>query len=45
MVAVFYVEDKWEPDKEAEADLVFGTMDKEYPADNYLMNTAGSCMS
>jgi sulfate adenylyltransferase len=38
MLAVLNVEDKWEPDRQAEAQKVFGTTDTTHPAANYLMN-------
>ncbi|MDH3225086.1 MAG: bifunctional sulfate adenylyltransferase/adenylylsulfate kinase [Gemmatimonadota bacterium] len=42
MLAVLTVEDKWQPDKEAEALGVFGTTNTEHPGVNYLMNQAGN---
>ncbi len=42
MLAVLNVEDVWEPDKNEEAEKVFGTTNPEHPAVNYLMKTAGS---
>ena len=38
MLAVVHVEDMWEPDRQQEADKVFGTNDTTHPAVNYLMN-------
>lgn len=38
MLAVLTVEDKWEPDRMAEAQLVFGTTDTRHPTVNYLQN-------
>lgn len=37
-----HVEDMWEPDKEREAELVFGSSNPEHPAVRYLINTARS---
>ena len=42
MVAVLTVADVWEPDKNDEADKVFGTTNAEHPAVGYLMKTAGT---
>lgn len=42
LVAVMTVESKWTPDKEREAQEVFGTLDKKHPAVAYLFNQAGS---
>jgi len=42
MIAVLTVGDVWEPDKNAEAEKVFGSANNEHPAVNYLFNTAGS---
>ncbi len=41
MLAVLTVESIWKPDKEAEAEKVFGTKDRKHPAVNYLFNEAG----
>ncbi len=41
IVAVLNLEDKWTPDKTAEANSVFGTEDTKHPAINYMMNIAG----
>jgi sulfate adenylyltransferase len=38
MLAVIHVEDKWEADRKAEAESVYGTVSTEHPAVNYLMN-------
>jgi len=40
MLAVVTVSDVWQPDKNAEAESVFGTTNEEHPAVAYLMNTA-----
>ncbi len=42
MLAVLTVEDKWQPDKMAEAQGVFGTTNTEHPGVDYLMNQAGN---
>ncbi|NNF27143.1 MAG: bifunctional sulfate adenylyltransferase/adenylylsulfate kinase [Gemmatimonadetes bacterium] len=42
MLAVLTVRDKWQPDKAAEADQVFGTTSTEHPGVAYLMNRAGN---
>jgi len=42
MLAVLTVGDIWEPDKKAEAEMVFGTTNPEHPAVRYLFNVAGS---
>ena len=42
MLAVLTVRDKWQPDKAAEAQQVFGTTNVEHPGVAYLMNRAGS---
>ena len=36
------VEDRWQPDKRAEALAVFGTDDQAHPAVRYLLDHAGS---
>ena len=41
LVATMAVEDKWAPDKQAEAVAAFGTNDHAHPAVHYLMNVAG----
>ncbi len=38
MLAVVHAEDIWEPNREQEAEQVFGTKDTTHPAVNYLMN-------
>src|SRR4029079_11641846 len=38
MLAVIRAEDIWEPNREQEAEQVFGTKDTGHPAVNYLMN-------
>ena len=40
MLAVLHIEDVWRPDREREAELVFGTTNPEHPAVDYLMNTS-----
>ena len=40
-LAVMTIEDIWEPDKQAEAEGVFGSADPAHPAVNYLFNQAG----
>ena len=42
MLAVLAVDDVWEPDKNDEAEKVFGSTNAEHPAVDYLMKTAGS---
>ncbi len=42
MLGALTVSDVWQPDKEDEAQKVFGTTNPEHPAVGYLMNTAGS---
>jgi len=42
LIATLEVSDVWQPDKAAEAQLVFGTTDDTHPAVNYLFNQAGS---
>jgi len=37
-IAIMTVSDKWTPDKENEAELVYGTQDIGHPAVNYLLN-------
>ena len=41
MLAVLNVEDVWTPDREAEAELVFGTTNREHPGVNELLNGSG----
>ncbi|MDX1620780.1 MAG: bifunctional sulfate adenylyltransferase/adenylylsulfate kinase [Nitriliruptorales bacterium] len=41
MLAAIHVEDVWRPDKQREAELVFGTANPEHPAVDYLLNIAG----
>lgn len=41
MPAVITVESKWKPDKNKEAENVYGTLDTEHPGVEYLMNTVG----
>jgi sulfate adenylyltransferase len=38
MLAVLHVEDVWQPDREAEANLVFGTASKVHPGADYLLS-------
>jgi sulfate adenylyltransferase len=38
MLAVLRVDDVWQPDRQAEAEQVFGTASSEHPAVNYLLN-------
>ncbi|MDZ4729050.1 MAG: bifunctional sulfate adenylyltransferase/adenylylsulfate kinase [Xanthomonadales bacterium] len=40
LLAVMEVSDLWTPDKQAEAQLVYGTTDKLHPGVSYLMNNA-----
>ena len=40
-IAIMTVSDKWTPDKENEAELVYGTQDIGHPAANYLLNQPG----
>ena len=40
-IAIMTVSDKWTPDKENEAELVYGTQDIGHPAVNYLLNQSG----
>jgi sulfate adenylyltransferase len=37
MLAALHVEDVWEPDREAEAELVYGTRDRNHPGVRYLL--------
>jgi len=41
MPAVLTVESKWKPDKQKEADNIYGTKDTEHPGVDYLLNTVG----
>jgi len=41
ILAILSVSDKWVPDKDREAEAVFGANDIAHPAVNYLHNTAG----
>ena len=41
MPAVMTVESKWKPDKNKEAENIYGTLDNEHPGVDYLMNTIG----
>jgi sulfate adenylyltransferase len=41
MLAALHVEDVWRPDKDAEAEAVFGTTNPEHPGVAYLINRAG----
>ena len=41
-LAVMTIEDIWEPDKQAEAEGVFGSADTAHPAVRYLMDRAGA---
>ncbi|MDA9061167.1 adenylyltransferase, partial [Planktomarina temperata] len=42
ILATMTVTDRWTPDKDREAEQVFGTNDMAHPAVNYLHNTAGA---
>ncbi|MHB1947705.1 MAG: bifunctional sulfate adenylyltransferase/adenylylsulfate kinase [Gammaproteobacteria bacterium] len=42
LLAKIHVTDKWKPNKEREAQAIFGTQDLKHPAVNYLFNRAGS---
>ncbi len=42
ILATMTVTDKWVPNKEREAEMVFGANDSAHPAVNYLHNTAGA---
>jgi sulfate adenylyltransferase len=42
MLAVLHVEDVWQPDREAEAQAVFGTTSAAHPGVDYLLNKAHS---
>ena len=42
LVATLEVSDNWQPNKEREAEQVFGSTDDTHPAVNYLFNQAGS---
>lgn len=41
VIAILNVADAWQPNKDKEAELVFGKNDKKHPAVNYLLNQAG----
>ena len=41
MPAIITVESKWTPDKNKEAENIYGTLDTEHPGVDYLMNTVG----
>lgn len=41
LLAILTIGDIWKPEKEKEAELVFGTLNEEHPAVAYLMNEAG----
>ncbi len=41
MPAVMTVESKWQPDKNKEAENIYGTLDTEHPGVDYLMNSVG----
>ncbi len=41
MPAVITVESKWKPDKNKEAENIYGTLDSEHPGVDYLLNTVG----
>ena len=43
VLAILHIESTWEPNKELEAQSVFGTTDDKHPAVNYLFNQAGDC--
>ncbi|MCY4030465.1 MAG: bifunctional sulfate adenylyltransferase/adenylylsulfate kinase [Acidobacteria bacterium] len=43
MVAVLSVEDVWRPDREAEAEAVFGTANPEHPGVAHLLNAVRPC--
>ncbi len=43
MVAVLHVEEIWQPDREAEAQAVFGTASTVHPGVNYLLKRANPC--
>ncbi len=42
LIATLEIEDIWQPNKEEEAEKVFGTTDDTHPAVNYLFHKAGS---
>ncbi len=42
MPAVLTVESKWTPDKQKEAENIYGTVDTKHPGVNYLLNVAGA---
>ena len=41
MPAILTVESKWKPDKKKEAENIYGTLNKEHPGVDYLMNAVG----
>lgn len=42
MPAILTVESKWQPDKNKEAEKIYGTLDTEHPGVDYVMNTVGN---
>lgn len=42
MLAALHIEDIWRPDKGAEAQSIYGTVDPEHPGVGYLMNRSGA---
>ena len=42
MPAILTVESKWQPDKNKEAENIYGTLDTEHPGVDYLMNSVGN---
>lgn len=42
LIALLEVSDIWQPDKEKEAEAVFGTSDEQHPSVHYLNNISGS---
>lgn len=42
LIAYLTVTDKWQPDKHAEAEAVYGTLDTRHPAVAYLLHKAGA---
>ena len=42
LLAKLKVTDKWQPDKQLEAQTVFSTIDRKHPGVNYLLNHAGT---
>ena len=43
MLAVLYVEDVWQPDRDKEVESVFGTTNREHPAVAYTLDQANPC--